>query len=256
LNVPGRSQYGTTVVGKVNPSLFLVDWYTQFVTRGGMLMSGSPAEGNYAPNLTSPEAVAALRGIVDLKAFAPPDVLEFGISESVQAMASGRVAMQLMWTTMSGSLFDSRSSTVADRIAVAPMPGEGPFAGQAIRGGWGFGIPRNSLVNEAAWQALVYLTSRAFERYQTATYLTTPNRRSVFEDPELRAAQPYLGAARDALERARILEIAAIPETFELIDVASRRFHAALSGQEGVEEALAKANEDWVEVLKRGGHLR
>lgn len=255
LNDPGHGRFGTAIVGRVNPSLFLIEWYTRFITRGGELMKGSPVDGTYSPNLESDEAAAALDDILRVKAYSPPEVLEFGFEEAVAAMATGQVALQILWTTITGNVFNPRSSTVADRVAVAPVPGEGPFAGRAIRGGWGFGIPRNSKAKDAAWQVLCYVTSREFELHQASTYFTTPNRRSVFEDPDLLAAQPYLREALDALQRARILEIACIPETFELVDLASRRFHAALSGKESVEEALGRTSEDWIEVLKRGGHL-
>lgn len=255
LHDPPNGRFGTALVGRVNPSLFLIEWYTRFITRGGELMTGSPDAGTYAPNLECDEAAAALEDLLRVKAFAPPGVLDFGFEEAVSTIASGQVGIEILWTTISGSVFDPRRSTVADRIAVAPVPGQGDFAGHAIRGGWGFGIPRNSKAKDAAWQVLSFVTSREFELYQASNYYTTPTRRSVFENPDLLASQPYLREAHAALERARILEIASIPEAFELIDLASRRFHAALSEKESIEQALSRANEDWTEVLKRGGHL-
>ena len=46
------------------------------------------------------------------------------------------------------------------------------------------------------------------------------------------------------------------PETFELITDAAIEFGGALSGNVSAAEACKKANDKWIEVLKRGGHLK
>jgi multiple sugar transport system substrate-binding protein len=57
------------VFGNVNtgnttdPTLFLVDWYTRFITKGGELTSGSKADKSLRTNLDSPEAVEALQDL-------------------------------------------------------------------------------------------------------------------------------------------------------------------------------------------------
>ena len=50
-------------------------------------------------------------------------------------------------------------------------------------------------------------------------------------------------------------EIANIPETFELITAAAEEFSAALSGSSSAADACQKANNRWIDVLKRAGHL-
>jgi hypothetical protein len=57
-------------------------------------------------------------------------------------------------------------------------------------------------------------------------------------------------------QKARIIEIASIPETFELITDAAVEFSAALSGSATAAQACQKANDKWTSVLKRGGHLK
>ena len=58
------------------------------------------------------------------------------------------------------------------------------------------------------------------------------------------------------MSRRQILDIANIPETFELITIAAEQFAGALSGSVSAKEACTSANNEWVKVLKRGGHLK
>ena len=84
---------------------------------------------------------------------------------------------------------------------------------------------------------------------------TDPTRNSVFNDAALNKKFPYLKTAGQANQQAQILEIANIPETFELITDASQQFAAALAGSSSAADAAKAANDSWITVLKRGGHL-
>jgi len=68
-------------------------------------------------------------------------------------------------------------------------------------------------------------------------------------------ALPYLPTAGRVFQKAQILKIANIPETFEMIGAAAEEFSAALTGDSSAAEAAKKANDRWTEILKRGGHL-
>jgi ABC-type glycerol-3-phosphate transport system substrate-binding protein len=120
------------------------------------------------------------------------------------------------------------------------------------------GIPKNAPAEnkDAAWTVITYLTSKEWERYQTLKYQTDPTRNSTFFNPALNKKLPYLATAGRVFQKARNLEIANIPETFELITIAAQEFAAALSGSSTAAEACKKANDKWTAVLKRGGHLK
>jgi multiple sugar transport system substrate-binding protein len=247
---------GNSMIAKSGDvSMFLVDWYTRFTTSGGKLMSGSPATKNFTPRLTSPTAVAALQNMVDCVEFASSGVLSYDFTASVDAFAAGKTAMMLLWSTIAGPLYNPKSSKVAAKTSVALNPGIGANRGRAVRGGWGLGIPRNSKVKDAAWTTIAYFTSKAYERYQTGSYQTDPSRKSTYTNPALVKRFPYLPTAGAVFDRATILEIARVPETFEMITAASEEFAAALSGSAGAQDACKKANDRWTTILKRGGHL-
>lgn len=248
---------GTSMVAKSSDvSMFLVDWYTRFATMGGKLMSGSPSAKNYTPHLTSAASVAALQHMVDCTKVSPKGVLSYDFTAAVNAFSAGKVAMMLMWSTIAGPVYSPKTSKVAGKVGVAGPPGNSPaLAGRAVRGGWGMGIPKNAKNKDAAWSVIAYLTSKQWEVYQTAKYQTDPSRNSTFTDPSLVSALPYLPVAGKVFSRAKILDIALIPQTFELITDASTAFYGALQGNSSAADACKKANDIWIEKLKRDGHL-
>jgi multiple sugar transport system substrate-binding protein len=247
----GDGVAGNSMIAKSGDvSMFLVDWYTRFVNNGGKLMSGSPQAKNFRPRLTSPQAVAALQHMVDCVEFASDGVLSYDFTLSVDAFAAGRTAMMLMWSTIAGPVYNPKTSKVAGKVGVAVPAGPG----KAVRGGWGVGIPKNAKNKDAAWQVITYLTSKEWDRYQTATYQTDPTRRSTFK--ALAKRFPYLPVAGQEIERAQILEIASVPETFEMITAAAEEFSAALNGSSSAADACKKANDRWTQILKRGGNLK
>jgi multiple sugar transport system substrate-binding protein len=251
----GNGVAGNSMIAKSGDvSMFLCDWYTRFVNMGGILMSGSPQTKNYKPRLTSPAAVAALQHMVDCVKYASPGVLSYDFTVSTNAFSAGQTAMMMIWSTIAGPVYNPKSSKVAKKVGVA-VP---PVKGQAVRGGWGMGIPKNAPAanKDAAWTVIAYLTSKEWERYQTLKYQTDPTRNSTFFSTAMNKKLPYLATAGKVFQKARILEIANIPETFELITDAAVEFSAALNGSSTAAQACKKAQDKWVSVLKRGGHLK
>lgn len=248
---------GNCMIGANDVSNFLVDWYTRFITMGGQLTTGDKNSKTLNTQFTSPEAVAALQHMIDCVPFAPSAVTSYGFTEALDAFATGKVAMMIFWSTIGGSLYNPESSLVADKVDVADVPADGGATPQAIRGGWGLGIPKNlpDRNKDVAWHLMTYLTSKEFEQYQVLTYQTDPNRLSTFAEPDLVAALPYLPVAGEAAETARILEIADIPQTFEIVGAAAREFNLALTGAQDAATACQKAQEASETILRTGGHL-
>ena len=249
----GNGVSGNSMIAKSGDvSMFLVDWYTRFANSGGVLMSGSPQAKNFSPRLTSPAAVAALQHMVDCVQFADKGVNSYDFTASTDAFSAGKTAMMLMWSTIGGPVYSPKSSKVSSKVSVAPPPGKGT----AVRGGWGMGIPKNAKNKDAAWTVIAYLTSKEWDTYQTLKYQTDPFRNSTYFSPALNKKLPYLSVAGKVFAKAKTLEIANIAETFELITIAATQFAGALSGASSAADACKKANDEWVKVLKRGGHLK
>lgn len=252
----GNGIAGNTMIAKSGDvSMFLVDWYTRFVSTGGKLMSGSPQQKNFTPRLTSPQAVAALQHMVDCVQHSTPGVLSYDFTISTDAFSAGKTAMMLMWETIAGPVYNPKTSKVANTVAVSICPGVGSDRGKIVRGGWGMGIPKNAKNKAGAWTLITYLCSQEWGKFEVAAHQTDPTRNSVFSDPALNKKFPYLKTGGVANEKAQILEIATIPETFQLITIAAQQFAGALSGSASAADACKAANDEWIKVLKGGGYL-
>jgi len=246
---------GSAMVGANDVSAFLVDWYSRFITMGGEFTSGDKNDGTLRTNLDSPEAVAALQNMVDLLPYSPSAVSAYGFTEALDAFSVGRVALWPAWATIAGALYGP-DSAVAETVGVAPMPADDGNP-RGVRGGWGLGIPANLSQErkDCAWLALTQITSKDFEKYQVMTYQTDPNRISTASDPEITAALPYIPAAVAAIESAQILEVATIPEAFEIVGAVAREINLALAGTQDAETAMANAQAASLAILEREGYL-
>ena len=252
----GNGISGNTMIAKSGDvSMFLVDWYTRFVSTGGTLMSGSPREKNFTPRLTSPQAVAALQHMVDCVQYSTPGVLSYDFTLSTDAFSAGKTAMMVMWETIAGPVYNPKTSKVANTVAVSICPGVGAGRGKIVRGGWGMGIPKNAKNKAGAWTLITYLCSQEWGKFAVAAHQTDPTRNSVFFDRALNKKFPYLKTGGVANQKAQILEIATIPETFQLITIAAQQFAGALSGSVSAADACKTANDEWTKVLKGGGYL-
>jgi multiple sugar transport system substrate-binding protein len=161
----------------------------------------------------------------------------------------------LCWSTIGGSIFNKDNSMVSALTNVAEVPGS---PGRPIRGGWGLGIPKNlsKKRKDAAWMVMQYITSAEFDKYQFDKHQTDPNRLSTYNDKALNAKWPYLKVAGKAMENGNILDVAVIPECFELVGEAAREFNLAILGTQSVQTACNNAQASWEKILRRAGHLK
>jgi multiple sugar transport system substrate-binding protein len=248
---------GCSFIGANDFSLAAVDWYTRFITTGGVLMSGSPKEKNFKPHVNSPEGIGALQMLIDLLPFAPKNVTKYGFAENVDGFSTGKIAQMIFWSTIAGPVFNTENSMVADKTATTPVPSGDGKSPSAIQGGWGVGIPKNvdPAKKDAAWLALTWITNKAVNRYSIEKYNIDANRSSAFNDPELVAKFPYLKDALKAIETANIIPTSRIPEFFQLNDAMNVEFNAALIGTQDAKTACEKVQTQWEDMLRKAGHL-
>ena len=105
---------GCSFIGANDFSLATVDWYTRFITTGGVLMTGSPKEKNFKPQVNSPEGIGALQMLIDLLPYAPKNVTKYGFAENVDGFSTGKIAQMIFWSTIAGPVLNSENSMVAD----------------------------------------------------------------------------------------------------------------------------------------------
>jgi multiple sugar transport system substrate-binding protein len=255
LNSP-PDHYGVSVIGANDFSLTSVDWWHRYANIGGVLFTGSLKDKTFMPQVDTPEGVKALQMMIDLLPFASPNVTQFRFEESTDNFATGKTAMMIMWSTIAGSIYNPETSLVADKTVGVPVPTNLPDGKpQSFLGGWGVGIPKNSKNIDAAWHLLTYITSKEFDKYQTLTYQSDPNRVSTYRDPEINKLIPSMAAAADAILNGHIFEAAYTPDYVELLGVSNTEFNLALLGQQTAQEAVTKVQAAWEDIGHRSGWL-
>jgi multiple sugar transport system substrate-binding protein len=248
---------GCSFIGANDFSLATVDWYTRFITTGGVLMTGSSKEKNFKPQVNSKEGINALQMLIDVLPYAPANVTKYGFAENVDGFSTGKIAQMIFWATIAGPVLNSENSMVAETTGTTPVPSGDGKSPRAIQGGWGIGIPKNSdpAKKDAAWLALTWITNKTVNRYSIEKYNIDANRSSAFNDPELVAKFPYLKDALTAIETADTIPTSLIPEFFQLNDVMNVEFNAALIGTQDAKTACDKVQTQWEEILRKAGHL-
>ena len=113
---------GCSFIGANDFSLAAVDWYTRFITTGGVLMSGDPNGKDFRPHVDSPEAVNALQMLIDVLPYAPKNVTQYGFAENVDGFSTGKIAQMIFWSTIAGPIFNKEKSMVAEKTATGPVP--------------------------------------------------------------------------------------------------------------------------------------
>jgi multiple sugar transport system substrate-binding protein len=248
---------GCSFIGANDFSLAAVDWYTRFITTGGVLMSGDPNGKDFRPHVDSPEAVNALQMLIDVLPYAPKNVTQYGFAENVDGFSTGKIAQMIFWSTIAGPIFNKEKSMVAEKTATGPVPAGAGQKPRAIQGGWGVGIPKNvdPAKKAAAWQALTWITSKKVNKYEIEKYQIDANRTSAFQDPDLLKQFPYLTDSMQAIADADIIPTARIDEFFQLNDVMNVEFNKALIGGQDAKTACANVQKQWEAILRKGGHL-
>jgi len=134
--------------------------------------------------LDTPQARAALKTLLALKAYAPKDVDVYGAAEVRDALQKGVAAQSIeVWPAWVPTLDDAGVSQVVGQVALQAPPGQ--VSGPApMLGIWQMGIPKDAPHAKLAQDFLAYLSTRETQT-RLALIGLPPTRKSVFQDPEL-----------------------------------------------------------------------
>jgi multiple sugar transport system substrate-binding protein len=199
------------------------------------------------PHLDTPEAAAALGFMVEMGRWTPPGYVSFNADEVNAHLLQSTAAMSINWPAWVTAMDDAAKSKVIGKIAFAPLPGE-RRPGQAAMGNWLLGIPAGSQNADAAFAFVRWATEPAQMR-KAAERGNPPTRRSVFEDPELKArfrAYPVqLHSLSTGRPRPRTIHWNEIENVFGVL------ISQANAGSVTVEQALARAQHEIEEIQRR-----
>lgn len=213
-------------------------------------------DAKYRPTINSPEAVAALEYFISLKPYAPAGVLSYDWDENTAAFAQGKAAMAIQWQNAAPQFVDPAKSRIAGNWNFAMIPGvkqkDGSIRRTPTFGGWSLMIPKDAKRKEAAWEFIVWATSKDMEKQ--LAYSGAGSRRSSLSDPQLAAKYIEYSAMLKSLEvskgRPRITPYS------EMADAIEVALSEAMVGAKSAKDALNEANQRLEMILRRGGFLK
>ena len=211
------------------------------------------AEGKVTVN--NPQAAAAINQAKGwIGTITPEGVLNYAEEESRGVFQSGNAVFMRNWP-YAWALANADDSPVKDKVGIAVLPkGAGENArSAACLGGQQLAVSRYSAHPAEAASLVAHLTSAAEQKRRALEGSFNPTRRSLYQDEELLAANPFFKDFMAVLDSA-----VARPSTVtgaKYNQVSSefvRAVHNTLSGQGTAEENLAQL-EQALDRLGRGG---
>jgi multiple sugar transport system substrate-binding protein len=199
------------------------------------------------PSLTSPEALDALRFMLELGKVSPPGYAGFNADEVSAHLLQGTAAMSINWPAWIAAMDDPSKSKIPGKIEFAQMPAA-RLPGVAELGSWLLAVPSAS-PNRAAAFDLIYWATSSLQLAQAALLGNPPTRRSVFVSPGLvkkfRAFPAQLAALEGARPRPRTAQWNEIENAFGVA------LSQANSGAISPEAAMQQANQEIAAILDR-----
>jgi multiple sugar transport system substrate-binding protein len=195
---------------------------------------------SHGGTLDAARADAAARGLAFMRALVtegvtPPHVTT--LTEEPARVIFGRGdALFLRNWPYAWRLLDRAGSPVRGRVGVALLPHAPGQSPAATLGGWQLGVNAFSTRPEAAERLTAFLAAPAAQKAMATAYGYSPPRRSLYEDAELAAAQPFLVQLPAVLDAARPRPVS--PHYVALSQTLQAEFSAVLAGIRPAETAL------------------
>ncbi|WP_116138349.1 ABC transporter substrate-binding protein [Trinickia diaoshuihuensis] len=196
--------------------------------------------------IDSPQALAALKTLLALKASAPKDVDVYGAAEVRDALQRGTAAQSIeVWPAWIPALDDPAQSRVVGQVALQAPPGQvkGPAP---MLGIWQMGVPKDAPHAKLAMQFLAYLTSPA-EQTQLAKLGIPPTRKSVFANAELFKQFRWYPDQLKALEAGRARP--RVKNWQQVEAILGESLQLAVTGQMAPDVALRSASQKIAQAL-------
>ncbi|MFD1828786.1 ABC transporter substrate-binding protein [Streptomyces desertarenae] len=166
----------------------------------------------------------------------PEESLSWKEEESREAFQDGRLLFLRNWPYVY-AVAGGEGSRVAGRFGAVPLPGpDGP--GISVLGGSNLAVNANSRHPETAADLIAYLTSEPVQRRVLTEGSLPPVRASLYSDPELVRAFPYLPILRESVLAAEPRPKS--PRYDQVSLVVQAVVHDAMAGRQSPRQAVER----------------
>lgn len=154
---------------------------------------GQIVEANGLISINNPKAVAAIKMAKSwVGTISPEGVLAHGGEESRGLWQMGNAVFMRNWS-YAYALGNGDDSPIKGKFDVAPLPvGGGNNFSAATLGGWNAAVSKYSKNKDAAISLVMYLSSAKVQKRRAMLKSQLPTLNSLYNDPEIAAAQPVI----------------------------------------------------------------
>ncbi len=225
----------------VDAALNETHWYMNAIGPGWF-------DDKLKPIFNGPEGVKAVETLKAMSKLAPRGFTAHANDESTINLQQGLAAMGLQWVTRASSMDDPQKSRVVGKIDWVAPPGGG-----ARMANDGYAISKFSSKDKDKIFRMI-ATAANQQNMREAAEFVLPPRRSLLNDPELRAKYRWYPAAQAALESGK--PFPQIPDFLDVGEIVTRRVLQAVTGEMDTKAALDAAAKESEELLASRGYYK
>jgi len=232
-----------------------IEWREMYFIFGGGKGKYVLDPETYEPLVNSPEGIAATKFYASWDEYAPQGHTAWAWDENMAAFSQGNVVISFEPSVFAGIFNDPKQSKVAGNLGwfAPPQVDDNPV--KAAYGGWGIGISSFSENKEEAYRFLDFAVSKenASERAEYAG--VGASQKFVYQDPKIIAKHPYYPFIYERLQQTEGF-LPRVTCSSELVDILAVQVSSVVMGKKSAEDAMAEAEKQMTEVLKRTGYIK
>jgi multiple sugar transport system substrate-binding protein len=185
------------------------------------------------------EALAFMRRLIEEK-ISPPLVTTAIEEMTRHIFGNGRAVFMRNWP-YAWSLMQAEGLSVRGKVGVTVMPHFKSGKSAATLGGWQLGVNRFSRHKEAAILLVKFLLRRESQKFIALHTGLKPAWKDLYDDPELRDAQPFVAELLPVMMAARPRPVT--PYYLMMSQILQAEFSAIITGIKSPEKGLNEARE-------------
>jgi multiple sugar transport system substrate-binding protein len=202
------------------------------------------------PTLTAPGNKKALDYMVaSLKGgLTNPNSLEFTENDVDSTFIKGDAAFALNWTFQFAEAQDASKSAIVGQAGISLIPGSGSVRSATVNGGQPLSISTGSKHATEAWQYILYMSSKDFQRKFPKNAL--PIWKSLYDDKDVAASSPdVVKIAKD--QYSYLVNRPVVPFYSEFSTDLQVRIQECLQGKKTSDQALKEIQDKSLELAAR-----
>lgn len=214
---------------------------------GGEIMKNSGKD----VAVDSPEARKGLQFLVDgfKQGWIPKAAITYKEEEGRRSFQQGKLLFLRNWPYVYGlASKQGPDSKIVGKFAVAPLPGpDGP--GASTLGGHNLALSAFSKNKATARDWIKFMQSESTQRAIAQKMFLAPVLESLYDDPELVKALPYLPTLKESILKAKVRPVT--PNYNQVTVAIEKQSYAALQGTKSVDQAIKDLASDLEQASKR-----